>query len=95
MAALAVDRSRRSLPGPVAFPSGFQASGCDLSRMLGVFAEFERTIIVSRLIAGQARARAKGVKFGRRPLAPSRVEKVRRALADGRSIRTVAKATGV
>ena len=53
------------------------------------------TIIASRVIAGQARARAKGVKFGRPPLAPNRVEKVRRALADGRSIRAVARATGV
>ena len=66
-----------------------------LFQLLGVFAEFERTIIASRVIAGQARARASGVKFGRPPLAPSRVEKVRRALADGRSIRAVARATGV
>jgi DNA invertase Pin-like site-specific DNA recombinase len=70
-------------------------AGRMLFQLLGVFAEFERTIIASRVIAGQARARASGVKFGRPPLAPNRVEKVRRALADGRSIRAIAKATGV
>jgi DNA invertase Pin-like site-specific DNA recombinase len=70
-------------------------AGRMLFQLLGVFAEFERTIIASRVIAGQARARANGVRFGRPPLAPSRVEKVRRALADGRSIRAVAKAAGV
>lgn len=64
-------------------------------QLLGVFAEFERSIIASRVIAGQARARAKGVRFGRPPLPPSRVEKVRRAVADGRSIRAVAKSIGV
>lgn len=70
-------------------------SGRMLFQMLGVFAEFERGLLRSRVIAGQARARAKGVRFGRPPLPPSRVEKVRKALADGHSIRAVAKATGV
>jgi DNA invertase Pin-like site-specific DNA recombinase len=63
--------------------------------MLGVFAEFERSIITSRIIAGQARARSKGVRFGRPPLPPIRLEKVQRALKDGQSIRAIAAATGV
>ena len=66
-----------------------------LFQMLGVFAEFERSIIVSRVVAGQARAKAKGVRIGRPPMAVSRVEKVERALKDGQSIRAVAAATGV
>jgi DNA invertase Pin-like site-specific DNA recombinase len=70
-------------------------AGRMLFQLLGVFAEFERSIIASRVIAGQARARAKGVRFGRPPLPAGRVEKVRRALADGRSIRAVARSTGV
>lgn len=70
-------------------------SGRMLFQMLGVFAEFERAIIASRIVAGQARARAKGVKFGRPPLAPIRLDKVRKGLAEGRSIRAIAKATGV
>ena len=34
-------------------------------QMLGVFAEFERAIIVERVNAGLARARARGTKSGR------------------------------
>ena len=70
-------------------------SGRMLFQMLGVFAEFERAIITSRIVAGQARAKSKGVKFGRPPVAPIRIDKVRKALAEGKSIRAVAKSTGV
>jgi DNA invertase Pin-like site-specific DNA recombinase len=70
-------------------------SGRMLFQMLGVFAEFERAIIANRIIAGQARAKAKGVKFGRPPLPPIHLDKVRRGLEEGRSIRAIAKATGV
>jgi DNA invertase Pin-like site-specific DNA recombinase len=66
-----------------------------LFQMLGVFAEFERAIIVSRVIAGQARAKAKGVRIGRPPMPVSRAEKVQRALKDGQSIRAIARSTGV
>ena len=37
-----------------------------LFNILGSLAEFERTLIVSRVKAGQARAKAKGKKLGRR-----------------------------
>jgi DNA invertase Pin-like site-specific DNA recombinase len=37
-----------------------------LFNILGSLAEFERTLIVSRVKAGQARAKAKGTKFGRK-----------------------------
>jgi DNA invertase Pin-like site-specific DNA recombinase len=70
-------------------------SGRMLFQMLGVFAEFERAIITSRIVAGQARAKAKGVKFGRPPVAPIRLDRVRKALGEGKTIRAVAKATGV
>lgn len=70
-------------------------SGRMMFQMLGVFAEFERAMIVSRVMAGQARARAKGVRIGRPPTPVSRVEKVKRALKTGLSIRAVASATGV
>jgi DNA invertase Pin-like site-specific DNA recombinase len=70
-------------------------SGRMLFQMLGVFAEFERAIITSRIVAGQARAKSKGVRFGRPPVAPIRLDRVRKALKDGQSIRAVAKATGV
>jgi DNA invertase Pin-like site-specific DNA recombinase len=70
-------------------------SGRMLFQMLGVFAEFERAIITSRIIAGQARARSKGVKFGRPPLPPIRLDKVQKGLLEGRSIRAIAATTGV
>ena len=70
-------------------------SGRMLFQMLGVFAEFERAILKSRISAGLARARANNVRIGRPPMPISRAEKVRKALRDGHSIRAVAAATGV
>ena len=70
-------------------------SGKMLFQLLGVFAEFERSMIVARVRAGQERARAKGIRMGRPPMPASRLEKVKRALKDGLSIRAAAAATGV
>ena len=70
-------------------------SGRMLFQMLAVFAEFERSIITSRINAGLARARAKGVQFGRPNLSLERRTKVQKALRNGLSIRQAAKATGV
>ena len=70
-------------------------SGRMLFQMLAVFAEFERSIITSRINAGLARARANGVEFGRPNLSLERRTKVQKALGDGLSIRAIAKATGV
>lgn len=70
-------------------------SGRMLFQMLAVFAEFERSIITSRINAGLARARANGVQFGRPNLSLERRSKVQKALGEGLSIRAVAKATGV
>ncbi|MBP7817761.1 MAG: recombinase family protein [Phenylobacterium sp.] len=70
-------------------------SGRMLFQMMGVFAEFERSMITSRILAGQKRAVANGIKIGRPSIPPIRLEKVKRALEDGQSIRTIAKATGM
>ena len=70
-------------------------SGRMLFAMLGVFAEFERSMIVARVRAGQDRARSKGVRMGRPPMPVGRLEKVRKALRSGESIRATAKLTGV
>lgn len=71
------------------------ASGRMLFQMLAVFAEFEKSIITSRINAGLARARARGVTFGRPNLSLKVRQKVQKALGDGHSIREVAKITGV
>jgi DNA invertase Pin-like site-specific DNA recombinase len=55
-------------------------SGKAMFGMLGVFAEFERSIIQGRVRAGLARARAKGKVLGR-PRADAKVEARIRALA--------------
>src|SRR3954449_12484226 len=46
-------------------------AGRAMFQMLGVFAEFERGIIRERINAGLARARANGVKLGRRRVSPA------------------------
>jgi DNA invertase Pin-like site-specific DNA recombinase len=45
-------------------------SGRAMFQMCGVFAEFERAMIVDRVKAGLARARAKGLKMGRGVIKP-------------------------
>jgi DNA invertase Pin-like site-specific DNA recombinase len=63
--------------------------------MLGVFAEFERALIVERVKAGVARARSQGKRLGRRPVAEDVVERIRERLATGTGILKTAKALGV
>jgi DNA invertase Pin-like site-specific DNA recombinase len=70
-------------------------SGRMLYQLCGVFAEFERELVKSRVLAGLARARANGVQFGRPNLSLERRTKVQKALTNGLSIRQAAKATGV
>lgn len=71
-------------------------SGRMLFQMLGVFAEFERSMIRSRVIAGLERARANpNIRIGRPPTPRSRLEKVEKALKNGLSVRKTAAETGV
>src|SRR5437763_3971800 len=74
-------------------------SGKALFQMLGVFAEFERSIIQERIHAGIARARAVGTKSGRqigRPRVSAQTEAaIRVALASGKGILKVARELGV
>lgn len=59
--------------------------------MLGVFAEFERSMIQERVRAGLARARAEGKQLGR-PKIPAPVEQqIRDRLSSGESLRSVAR----
>ena len=70
-------------------------TGRMMFQMLGVFAEFERSMISSRVRAGQQRSRAAGVRFGRPPIPPIDIRKVQDRLKQGQSIRVIAKATGI
>jgi len=63
--------------------------------MLGVFAEFEREMIRSRVNAGLDRARAKGVKLGR-PTVPADTEAaVRERLAAGMGMLKIGRELGI
>src|SRR5262245_45840164 len=59
-------------------------------QMLGVFAEFERSIIQERVRAGLQRAKREGKRLGRPPIADKLAERIRMALADGMSVRKTA-----
>jgi len=70
-------------------------AGKALFQMLGVFAEFERAMIVERVQAGLRRARAQGKQLGRPRVAEKIERTIRVELAKGRGIRAVAEAVGV
>jgi DNA invertase Pin-like site-specific DNA recombinase len=63
--------------------------------MLGVFAEFERAMIVESVQAGLRRARAQGKRLGRPRVAEKVEHAIRRELAKGRGMHTVARTVGV
>jgi DNA invertase Pin-like site-specific DNA recombinase len=75
------------------------ASGRALFQMLGVFAELEREMIVARVNAGMARAKAHGTKSGKaigRPRVSAAVERAIRAeLGRGSGILKTARMVGV
>ena len=73
-------------------------SGRAMFQMMGVFAEFERSMIRERVMAGLARAREEGTKLGRRPLEEADAQKaatVREMLAERTGIRRIARELGV
>lgn len=70
-------------------------SGRALFGMLGVFAEFERAMVRDRVLAGLERARTAGVRLGRPPMTQAKVERIRRALREGRGVRETARALKV
>src|SRR5262249_31600627 len=72
--------------------------GKAMFQMLGVFAEFERSIIQERVRAGLRRAKAEGNQLGRPRIAPELEAKILAALrAPGRTegVRKIAKRYGV
>ena len=61
-----------------------------LFQMMGVFAEFERSMIQERVRAGLRRAKDEGKRLGRPPAAPELEQRIRATLGAGKSIRAVA-----
>ncbi|SAK98236.1 transposon resolvase [Caballeronia glebae] len=80
-----------------------QLGGADLTSsagklimgVLSSMAEFERDLIIERTQAGLARAKAEGVKLGRKSaLSPQEQQKVREAIAEGVSVSQLARDFG-
>src|SRR3954465_3889048 len=69
-------------------------AGRAMFQMLGVFAEFERGIIRERVNAGLARARANGVKLGRRRIKPSLEARILELRDKGHGIHMIRKKIG-
>jgi DNA invertase Pin-like site-specific DNA recombinase len=69
--------------------------GKALFGMMGVFAEFERSMIQERVRAGLERARREGKRLGRPPIAPNLRERIQEALKAGGSVRKTAAQFGV
>jgi DNA invertase Pin-like site-specific DNA recombinase len=70
-------------------------AGKAMFQMMGVFAEFERAMIVERVKSGLSRARAQGKRLGRPSIASAKEDAVRRLLASGTGIVKTAKIAGV
>jgi DNA invertase Pin-like site-specific DNA recombinase len=62
--------------------------------LAAMFAELERSILIERVRAGMARARAEGKRIGR-PVRYMDLEELRRLRLQGRSIRQIGRALGV
>ena len=73
-------------------------SGRAMFQMLGLFAEFERSMIRERVMAGLSRAKADGIQLGRRRLEDTDANKVAAivaARANGTGVRRIARELGV
>jgi DNA invertase Pin-like site-specific DNA recombinase len=70
-------------------------AGRMLFQMLGVFAEFERAMIVERVNAGLARARAKGKTLGRPRVEPKVEARIRKLAAQGMGKLKIARTLGI
>src|SRR6201984_1928179 len=70
-------------------------AGKAMFQMMGVFAEFERSMIQERVRAGLKRAVDEGKPLGRPPIAPGREARHRDALRARESMRKIASRLGV
>jgi DNA invertase Pin-like site-specific DNA recombinase len=66
-------------------------AGRAMSQMLGVFAEFERSVLRERVLAGLAAARKRGQPLGRPKTASKKADKIRELAAEGLNKVQIAK----
>ena len=83
------------VPGQGINTSSSNPASALLLNMLGAIAQFEHSIIVERVNAGLAAARARGVKLGRRPTLGVHRSEVARLRKLGYSGRAIAKELGI
>ena len=62
--------------------------------IMGAIAEFERSLIRERVLAGIRRAKENGIRLGRPPLEVD-IEKMKRLASQGNSVRAIAKLMGI
>ena len=69
--------------------------GKAMFQMMGVFAEFERSMISERVKAGLARTKAKGTKLGRPKTSPQTERQIRKLRSKGMGMLAIGKELGV
>jgi DNA invertase Pin-like site-specific DNA recombinase len=69
-------------------------AGTAMFQMMGVFAQYERSMIVERVKSGIARARSQGKRLGRPRLSAGQERRVRDLLAVGTGIQKTARIVG-
>jgi DNA invertase Pin-like site-specific DNA recombinase len=70
------------------------AAGKAMLSMCGVFAEFERSVLIERIHAGIARARSQGKHMGRPAVPEATVEQIKALRAQGMGMLKIAKTVG-
>jgi DNA invertase Pin-like site-specific DNA recombinase len=71
------------------------STGLSLFDLAGMMAHHLRQSRRNRILCGQAAARAASVRFGRPPIAITKVEKAKQGLAAGKGVRQVARLAGI
>jgi DNA invertase Pin-like site-specific DNA recombinase len=71
------------------------SNGLPLFDMAAMLAFHVRQMRRDRILRGQAAARSLSIRFGRPPIAISKLEKAKRELAAGKGVRQVARLAGI
>ena len=69
--------------------------GAMLFQFVGIFAEFEYEMRKERQTIGIAKAKSKGIRFGKKPTPPSKMAEIKRLRGEGVAILKICKQVGV